>query len=141
LTIAARAEFKDRPDALPALQKIYGGCKFKDIKVVESNLLYKAVVDKTVDVAQADSTAGEIAGNHLVLLADPKGYGSPYNIAPVVRDDVLEAYPQIAGALNKLAPKITNEEMSALNWAVAGQGKDPHDVAKQWLSSKGLLPK
>ena len=35
LTIAARAEFKTREDALPALQKTYGGCKFKDIKVVE----------------------------------------------------------------------------------------------------------
>jgi osmoprotectant transport system substrate-binding protein len=139
LTVAARAEFATREDALPALQKLYGGCNFKSIRVVESDLLYKALVNKEVDVAQADSTAGEIAGYNLVLLADPKGYGSPYNIAPVVRDDVLAAYPQIADALNKLAPKITNQEISALNWEVAGKGREYADVAKEWLRKQGLI--
>jgi osmoprotectant transport system substrate-binding protein len=138
LTIAARAEFKTRADALPALQKIYGGCNFKDIKVVESSLLYKAVVDKQVDVAQADGTAGEIAGYSLVLLADPKHYGPPDNVAPVVRDDVLAMYPQMADTLNKVDAKITDQEISALNWDVAGNKKEPADVVKAWLAKQGL---
>jgi osmoprotectant transport system substrate-binding protein len=139
LTIAARAEFKDRKDALPALQKIYGGCNFKEIKVVESgDLLYTALVDKQVDAAQADSTAGQIATNGLLLLEDPKGYGGPYNMAPVVRNDVLALYPNIADVLNKLAPKITTAEITALN-ATASQGKEPKDVAKEWLQKQGLI--
>lgn len=140
LTIAARAEFETRADALPALQKIYGGCKFKEIKVVESgDLLYKALVDKQVDAAQADSTAGQISGNGLVLLQDPKGYGGPYNIAPVVRNDVLSMYPKISEVLNTLSPKITTEEITALNWEVAGGGKEAKDVAKAWLQKQGLI--
>jgi len=140
LTIAARAEFKDRKDALPALQKLYGGCNFKEIKVVESgDLLYKAMIDKQVDASQADSTAGEISGNGLVLLEDPKGYGGPYNIAPVVRNDVLAMYPNIAEVLNKLAPKITTEEITAVNWEVAGKGQEPKDAAKAWLQKQGLI--
>jgi osmoprotectant transport system substrate-binding protein len=140
ITIAARAEFKDRKDALPALQKLYGGCNFKEIKVVESGeLLYKALVDAQVDASQADSTAGQISGNGLVLLEDPKGYGGPYNIAPVVRNDVLALYPNIAEVLNKLSPKITTEEITPLNWEVSGKGGEPKDVAKEWLQKQGLI--
>jgi osmoprotectant transport system substrate-binding protein len=141
VTVAAVAEFKDRADALPRMQQIYGGCQFKEIKVFDPNLRYQALLNKQVDIAQAFSTDGEIAGNNLVLLDDPKGYGLPYNVAPVVRDDVLAMYPQIAEALNKVSPQITNEEISRLNWEVAGQGKEPYDVAKKWLSDKNLLPK
>lgn len=139
LTVAAVAEFKDRADALPLLQKTYGGCNFKDIKVFAANLRYKALLNKDVDIAQAFSTDGPIAGNNLVLLADPKNYGLPYNVAPVVRQDVLDLYPQITDTLNKLSPMITNDEISALNWEVDGKGREYADVAKEWLQKKGLL--
>jgi osmoprotectant transport system substrate-binding protein len=141
LTVAAVAEFKDRTDALPRLQQIYGGCQFKELRTFEPNLRYQALLDKEVEIAQAFSTDGEIAGHGLVLLEDPEGYGLPYNVAPVVRDDVLAAYPQIATALNAISARITNEEISALNWAVSGEGRDPYDVAKEWAFSKGGLEK
>ncbi len=142
ITLAARAEFKDRPDALPALQKIYGGCKFKEIKAVTAaNLLYQSLVNGQVDAAQADGTAGEISGYKLVLLDDPKHYGPPDNVAPIVRDDVLAMYPKIADTLNAISAKITNAEMTKLNWDVAGKGMDPHEVAKQWLYDQGLIKK
>lgn len=140
LTVAAVAEFKDRADALPALQKTYGGCNFKDIKIFEPNLRYKALLNKDVDVAQAFGTDGQISGNNLVLLADPKNWGPPDNVAPVVRDDVLAMYPQMAGVLNKLSARITNQEISALNWAVDGKGQQYQDVARNWLKQQGLLP-
>ena len=140
LTIVARPEFGSRADALPALQNTYGGCEFKEIKAVQSgDLLYRALLDKQADAAQADSTAGEIKGNNLVLLEDPKGYGGPYNIAPVARQDVLDLYPQIAATLNNLAPKITTEEISSLNWEVAGKQREYEDVAREWLQKQGLL--
>ena len=142
ITLAARAEFKDRPDALPAVQKLYGGCQFKEFKAVTAaNLLYQALIKGDVDAAQADGTAGEISGYKLVLLDDPKHYGPPDNIAPVVRDDVLKSYPKIADALNKASAKITNEEIQKMNWDVAGKGMEPHDVAKKWLYDQKLLPK
>lgn len=139
LTVAAVAEFKDRPDALPLLQKTYGGCEFKEIKVFSPNLRYKALENKEAEIAQAFSTDGQIAGMGLVLLEDPKFYGLPYNVAPVVRQDVLDMYPQIADALNKLSPAITNDEISALNWEVDGKGREHEDVAKEWMQKKGLI--
>jgi osmoprotectant transport system substrate-binding protein len=140
LTMIARAEFKDRADALPALQRIYGGCEFKEIKAVESgDLVFAALANGQADVAASDSTAGPIAGNNLVLLEDPKGYGGPYNIAPVVRDDVLALYPKIADTLNDLSPKITTEEIARLNWEVDGKKREVADVAKEFLTAQGLL--
>ena len=139
VTVAAVAEFKDRADALPLLQKTYGGCEFKEIKVFAPNLRYKALENKEAEIAQAFSTDGQIAGMGLVLLEDPKNYGLPYNVAPVVRQDVLDMYPQIADALNKLSPAITNDEISALNWEVDGKGREYEEVAKEWMQKKGLL--
>lgn len=139
VTLAAVPEFKERPDALPLLQKTYGGCEFKEIKVMEANLRYQALLNKDVDIAQAFSTDGQIAGNDLVLLEDPKNYGLPYNVAPVVRDDVLAMYPKIAEELNKLSPKITNEEIAALNWEVDGKKREVADVAKEWLKKQGMV--
>jgi len=141
VTVASVAEFKTREDALPALQKIYGGCQFKDVKIYEPNLRYQALLNKDVDVTQAFGTDGQISGDNLVLLTDPKNWGPPDNVAPIIRDDVLAAYPQIADVLNKVSAKITNDEISKLNWQVDGQGKDSHDVAKQWLIDQGLIPK
>jgi osmoprotectant transport system substrate-binding protein len=75
-----------------------------------------------------------------VLLNDDKGFYPVYNIAPVVRMDTLQKYPQIADVLNKLAPLLTTDIMSGLNWQVDGPDKkEPAAVAKAFLQQHGLL--
>jgi osmoprotectant transport system substrate-binding protein len=139
LRVSVIAEFRDRADAYPRLKELYGACDFKEIKVMAPELWYPTLLNKEVDVTQAFSTDGPIAGNNLVLLGDPKNYGLPYNVAPVVRDDVLKSYPQIADALNKLAPLLTNEVISSLNWEVDGMKREYADVAKKYLQKEGLI--
>jgi osmoprotectant transport system substrate-binding protein len=139
LRVSIIAEFRDRSDAYPRLKEVYGACDFKEIKVMAPELFYPTLLNKEVDVTQAFSTDGPISGNGLVLLADPKNYGLPYNVAPVVRDDVLKSYPQIADALNKLAPLLTNEVISSLNWEVDGMKREYADVAKEYLQKEGFI--
>jgi osmoprotectant transport system substrate-binding protein len=139
LRISTTPEFKTRADAYPRLQQVYGACNFKEQNSMDTSLVYKTLMNKDVEITQAFSTDGPIAGDNLVLLSDPKNYGLPYNVAPVVRDDVLAMYPQIATSLNKLAPLLTNDVISGLNWQVDGQSKDYQDVAKQFLKDKGLI--
>lgn len=139
IRVSTTAEFRDRPDAYPRLVEVYGACDFKEIKPITSNLFYTTLMNGDVEVTQAFSTDGPIAGNGLVLLEDPKNYGLPYNIAPVVRDDVLAMYPQITDALNKLAPKLTNDVVSALNWEVDGKKREYAEVAKEWMQKEGLI--
>jgi osmoprotectant transport system substrate-binding protein len=137
--VSTTPEFNDRPDAYPRLKEIYGACAFKETKPMAPSLFYTTLLNGDVEVTQAFSTDGPIAGNGLVLLEDPRNYGLPYNIAPVVRDDVLALYPKIADALNAFAPRLTNEVMSALNWEVDGKGREYEDVAKEWMQKEGLI--
>ncbi|MBA3337411.1 MAG: quaternary ammonium transporter, partial [Chloroflexia bacterium] len=61
-------------------------------------------------------------------------------VAPVVRQETLDTYPEVAETLNALAPLLTGEVMSGLNWLVDGDEKrDPEEVAQEFLEENGLL--
>jgi osmoprotectant transport system substrate-binding protein len=141
LILGGPAEFQTRDDGLPGLQKAYGGFQFKQfIQLGTGSLRYQALLDGQIDVVVAFSTDCQIQGDNLVLLKDDKHFYPVYNIAPVVRDDTLAKYPQIADVLNKLAPLLTTPIMSSLNWEVDGPSKkDPAEVAKTFLQQNGLL--
>jgi glycine betaine/choline ABC-type transport system substrate-binding protein len=91
------------------------------------------------DIAQAFSTDGAIGGNDLVVLEDDKHLFPVYQIAPVIRDDILTANPDIKGVLNALAPKLTNDAVAKINWEVDGKKREPKDVATEFLKNNGLL--
>jgi osmoprotectant transport system substrate-binding protein len=143
LVLGGPAEFLSREDGLPGLQKAYGGFKFKDTKQLGTgSLRYQALLDGQIDVVVAFGTDGQINGDHLALIQDDKSFYPIYNIAPVVRMDTLQKYPQIATVLNKLAPYLTDAVMSGLNWQVDGPSKlEPAAVAKAFLQQNGLLAK
>lgn len=141
LVLGSPAEFLEREDGLKGLQKAYGGFQFKDSKQLGTgSLRYQALLDGQIDVVVAFGTDGQINGEHLALLKDDKNFYPIYNIAPVVRMDTLSKYPQIATVLNKLAPMLTDQVMSGLNWQVDGPDKkEPAAVAKAFLQQNGLL--
>ncbi|MEI2776507.1 MAG: glycine betaine ABC transporter substrate-binding protein [Tetrasphaera sp.] len=67
-----------------------------------------------------------------MLLQDDKSFYPIYNIAPVVRMDTLAANPAIADALNALAPLLTDDVMSGLNFQVDGPDKkEPGEVIER----------
>ncbi|MBE2223988.1 MAG: quaternary ammonium transporter, partial [Anaerolineae bacterium] len=84
-------------------------------------------------------TDGEIAAYDLVGLEDDKGLYPPYQVAPVIRQAVLDGDAGIAAALNKVAPLLTNEVMQGLNNEVSGNGREPADVAREFLIAQGLI--
>jgi osmoprotectant transport system substrate-binding protein len=139
IRFAAIPDFEQRPDGLAGLKATYGGFQFKEMTVYDPGLKYKAVTDGKADCVIAFSTDGQISAYKLVLMQDDKGLWPPYQVAPVVRAEVLAAYPQIKDALNKLAPLITNETISNLNWKVDGDKQEYTEVAKEFLKEKGLI--
>ncbi|MHB1023643.1 MAG: hypothetical protein ACYC46_10930 [Acidobacteriaceae bacterium] len=50
----------------------------------------------------------------------------------------LRRWSQIQVALNRLAGKVTAEEMQAMNDAVDGQHRDVTEVVREFRRSKGL---
>jgi osmoprotectant transport system substrate-binding protein len=144
LRLGGPVEFPERGDT-KNLEQTYGAkiSSFKEYKQLGTgSLRYDALKSGDVDVVIAFGTDGRIKGDKLVVLQDDKGAYPIYNIAPVVRQDTLQKYPQIADALNKLAPLLTDEVMSGLNYQVDGPDKlEPGVVAKAFLEQQGLLKK
>jgi osmoprotectant transport system substrate-binding protein len=141
LILGGPAEFLEREDGIKGLQATYGGFEFKEVKQLGTgSLRYQALMDGQVDVVVAFGTDGAIEGNDLVVLVDDQVFYPIYNIAPVVRMDTLDNYPQIAELLNELAPLLTNDVMSGLNWQVDGpEGREPAEVAREFLLENDLI--
>jgi osmoprotectant transport system substrate-binding protein len=139
LVMVGPAEFQEREDGLPGLKDIYGDFELQEYKAVDPGLRYRALVDGEADVTVAFGTDGEIAAYGLVLLEDDEGMFPPYQVAPVVRQETLTAYPQIEESLNALAPLLTTATMQELNNEVSANERDPEDVAREFLVEQGLI--
>ncbi|MCA9991493.1 MAG: hypothetical protein KDE29_10870 [Anaerolineales bacterium] len=139
LVLIGPPEFAEREDGVPGLQRVYGDFAFKDFITVDPGLRYQALLNGEADVVVAFGTDGELAAYDLLSLIDDKGLYPPYQVAPVVRQAALDATPEIADILNKLAPLLTNETMQRLNNEVSGNGREPADVAREFLQAQGLI--
>lgn len=134
LRLGAIPEFVVRADALPGLQKFYGGFKFKDVKTYAIGLKYQALLQGSADVVTAFTTDAQILENKLVVLTDDRHFWPEYHPAPVVRNDALKKFPDIAKTLDALAPRITTDAIRLLNMHVDVEHQEPADVAKAFLS-------
>jgi osmoprotectant transport system substrate-binding protein len=139
LTMAGPPEFQEREDGLPGLREVYGDFDLAAYQAIDPGLRYQALVQGQADVVVAFGTDGEIAAFDLVLLEDDRGMFPPYQVAPVMRAQILEDHPEVADALNAIAPLLTNEAMQTLNFEVSGNGREPADVAREFLVQEGII--
>jgi len=132
-------EFMERPDGYPGLARVYGLQFAGPPRILDLGLLYRALLDRQVDVVAGNSTDGLLAARDLVILRDDKHYFPPYEAVPIVREETLSRYPELRDAIGELAGKISDAQMQKMNYEVAGQGRDTTEVAREFLSS--LSPK
>ncbi|KIL40484.1 glycine/betaine ABC transporter substrate-binding protein [Gordoniibacillus kamchatkensis] len=140
LLLGCEFEFKDRPDGYPGLDKQYG-MKFKEVKGMDHGIMYRSLTEKNVDVIDAYSTDGQIKVNHLTVLQDDKNFFPPYHAGPLVREDVLNKYPDVGKALNSLENKLNESVMQDLNAQVDMDGMKAEDVARNFLIKQGIIKK
>ena len=139
LVLGGPPEFLEREDT-KNLFETYGGFPFKEVRQLDPGLRYQALLDGQVDVVVAFGTDGQIGGYDLLVLQDDKNFYPPYQVAPVIRQDTLQANPRIGEILNSLAPKLDDTTMAKLNWMVDGPDKkEPAAVARQFLTEQGML--
>ncbi|MDR3612044.1 MAG: glycine betaine ABC transporter substrate-binding protein [Candidatus Obscuribacterales bacterium] len=134
ITIGVPAEFAERQDGFIGLRKKYG-LDFSQVKDIDTNIAYKALQQKELDVAAGNATDGHVQAYDLRLLEDDLHFFPPYLAAPVVRMSVLEKHPELESALNKLGNQIDDSVMQSLNYKVDGLGQSPAFVAKEYLAS------
>lgn len=76
----------------------------------------------------------------LVLLADDKKLQNADYVLPVVNRSRAGS-ARVAAALNRLGKVLTTADLAYLNEQVDSWRRLPEDVARNYLKSKGLLPK
>lgn len=131
-------EFMERPDGFQGLARTYGLKFAAPPRIMDLGLLYRALLEKQVDLVAGNSTDGLIAARDLANLADDKNYFPPYEAVPIVRRQTIEQHPEVRQALAQLAGKISEEEMRRLNYAVDGERRDTAEVVREFLHAKRL---
>jgi osmoprotectant transport system substrate-binding protein len=141
LVLGGPPECPQREFCAVGLEKVYG-LKFKEFKPLDAGgpLTVAAVESGQVDVGLLFTSDPSIAAKGFVLLDDDKHLQKSDNIAPVVRQAVVDAHPEVKTVLEAISAKLSQTELIGLNQAVAIDKKDPADAAKDWLTANGFLP-
>lgn len=140
LVFSPTLAFQNRDDGLPGLQKYYN-MDFKEVKSMDGGLRYQALQRGDAQVIDAFSTDGLLKKFNLKVLEDDKSFFPPYYAIPLVREDLIEKYPETEEILNKLSGLISEEEMIELNYKVDEEGQSPEIVAHDYLVEKNLIDK
>lgn len=136
LRFASQGEFDEREDGLPGLEKVYGPFDWASSRVYDNGLKYQVVESDEADVSPAYTTEGRLSEtDKFVLLEDDRHVWPPYNLAPVVRSEVLEANPEIEEILKTVNEALDTSTITALNAKVDVDKEEYEDVAEEYWES------
>ena len=130
------AEFLDRADGMPGIEKSYG---LKILTVsLDPALRYQAIKQNQVNIIDAYSTDSQLVQYHLKVLNDDRHFFPVYQGAGLMKSTFAKANPKVVKAINKLANKISNTDMQKMNYDVNVNHQNPAKVAKEYLDKQGL---
>ena len=115
------------------------GLNFKDSIPVDQGLKYTAIENGSFDVTVVYATDGLNRKVGLKVLEDDRSFFPDYNGAFLVRNDLIEKYPEIESILNELSGAISTEQMAELTYQVDVEGRSVDDVAKEFLVNLDLI--
>ncbi len=127
-------EFAERADGYAGLASAYELRFTAPPRVMDLDLVYRALAARQVDVIAGDATSGLIKSLDLAILRDNRAYFPPYYAAPIVRSAVLLAHPEVREAISHLAGKISEDDMRAMNAAVDVDHRDVAATVREFLS-------
>jgi len=140
MTLGGPPECPQRPFCLIGLQQTYG-LQFKDFKPLDAGgpLTVAAVDSGEVDVGLLFTTDPNITLKDFVLLDDDKKLQLADNVAPVVRNDILNRGSDLRDLTGRVSKALTTSDLTDLNKQVGLDRKDPKDVAAAYLKQKQLV--
>jgi len=143
--LAASAEFVESDAALPSFQRAYDFTLSGDQLLVLSGgntaATIRAAAEGTsgTNAAMVYGTDGAISAAGLKVMDDPKGVQMVYEPAPVVRQSVLDTYPQIEELLKPVFESLDRETLQTLNGKIQVDGLAADKVAHDYLIEQDLL--
>lgn len=140
LNFGAEYDFFQREDGFNSVKDYYN-LNFKKVVDMDNGLKYQALFSKKLDVMTVFTTDGQISHEGILVLEDDKQFYPRYMAGLVVRNDILKKYPQLNEILHTIENKISEKDMSTLNYKVEVEKENPRDVARKFLKDKGLWRK
>ena len=135
LTAAFDPGFLERDDGWPGLRRHYG-LDFRDVRIMEHTLAYRALASGGVDVITVFTTDGQLAREAITVLADDRTFFPDYAAVLLARRTFVEQRPRTWAALEqRLAGRLDNTTMARLNAEVDLDGRSPAAVAAGFLGA------
>ena len=145
-TFCVESEFANRPDGLNGMLKTYDVPQGKSDGVPQSNIqtyqtgaVYDATASGKCNFGEVFTTDGRIVSLNLEVLEDDRQYFPNYNVSFVVNKDLVDQHPQIKELLAPVTAKLTNKVLLKLNAQIDVDGREPADVAHDWLQQEGFI--
>lgn len=119
------------------------GLEFKDSKSIDISLKYAAIDSGNIDVTMVFSTDGMNRKYNLFVLEDDLSFFPEYNEAYLMKTTLYEEYkdsaPNLEEVFAMLEGQITSNDMVKMGYEVDVNKRSPEEVAKEFLSEKGLI--
>lgn len=144
-TFCVESEFQNRADGLPGALKTYdiplgqGGTPEDNIQTYQTGAIYDATAKGECTFGEVFTTDGRILALDLEVLEDDRQYFPKYNVSLVLREELDAQHPGIQDVIDPVAEKLTNDVLLDLNAEVDVKGREPVDVAEEWLRDEGFL--
>ncbi|TMC75529.1 MAG: ABC transporter substrate-binding protein [Chloroflexi bacterium] len=141
MVLGGPPECPQRPFCALGLKNTYG-ITFKDFKPLDTGgpLTITALDGKQIDIGLLFTSDPSIVAKNFVLLDDDKHLQLADNIAPVVRNALLQKDDgTLKRLLNSISAKLTQAELNDMNKQVAVDKADSKVVAAAWLKKQGLI--
>lgn len=139
-SICVASEFARRSDGLPGLEKAYGFTAPKGrIATLAEDDHYDAIrKGDRCNFSEVTTTDGRLQPD-LIVLEDDKEFFPSYAPALTVRESVYNDHQDLAKVAERIAVALTDSELQRLNREVDLDGKDPDQVARDWLKAQGFI--
>jgi osmoprotectant transport system substrate-binding protein len=140
LVLGATPECPQRPFCLIGLQQTYG-LNFKDFRPLDTGgpLTVQALLGGQIDIGLLFTTDANITLNNFVLLDDDKHLQLADNVAPVIRNDILNRASDLRTLADRVSQTLTTADLTDLNKQVSIDHRDAKDAAADYLKSKNLV--
>ena len=145
-TIALGPSFYDRADGWPGLLEHYGfdpdaaRAWGGNVEVVSLGLTYEFLATGGADLAMGFLTDGRIGVDGFEPLADDEQFWPIYSPCPCVSSSLVEEYPAVRDALDRIGPSIDGaDRIRKLNAAVTIEERSAQQVARDHLAEQGVI--
>lgn len=135
IRFASQGEFEEREDGLEGLEEVYGEFNFESITVYDNSLKYQVLSSDEADATPAYTTEGQLSNTDMYKVLEDDQLWPPYNLVPIVRQDVLEANPDIETIINDINATLDTQTVVDLNASVDIDGQDYMEVAEEYYNS------